>query len=74
MKGWFWISENPSAAAFAVGPGYRSSPPNVPWLRDSGLQGSEVTKNGLLAGLFHDQPVKKEHLSKAEVTHYFRRS
>ena len=46
----------------------------LPWLRDCGLQGSEVTKHGLLAGLFHDQPVKEEHLSEAEVAHYFRRS
>jgi hypothetical protein len=47
---------------------------SLAWLRDGRLQGTQVAKEGLLATLFHYQPVEKQYLSQAEVLHYLRRS
>jgi len=47
---------------------------SLAWLRDGRLQGTQVAKEGLLATLFHHQPVEEQYLSQAEVLHYFRRS
>ena len=46
----------------------------LPWLCDSRSQSAEVAEKGLLAALFHDETVKEQDLSEAEVPHYLRRS
>jgi hypothetical protein len=50
------------------------APKRLARLCDGRFQGSEVAKEGLLATLFHHQPVEEQYLSEAEVPHHLRRS
>ena len=73
QEGWFWMSENPSAAALSTRRSYRSTWLSHLWLCYGGLQAPQIAQARRTTRFIQDTPVHFQHFGARQIARHARR-